>query len=239
MAIASDIIRDAYRESNIIASVSTPSTNELTEGLARLNSLILSTIGNEAGSELTDINIGGAYDQSYRCATCIPANVRLVLNLGSARTLNLHPHPYEGQRVAIADAAGTLGASNLALSGNGRQIEAASSLVLSTNGQTRQWLFRADTANWVNIASLIATDPMPLPTEFDDFFIVSLALRLNPRHSAKMAAESLAALERQRSQIRARYRRPRPLQDMGTLSLLGQGGVSDVRDSSTFNPLLP
>lgn len=232
MSLASAIITAAYRESNLVPIVSTPSANEITEALGRLNSLILSTVGNEAGGELHDITIGGAYDQSQFLSQWVPDNTRLVLDLASARSFSLHPHPYEGQRLAVADAANNLTSNNLTLSGNGRQIEGASSLVLSTSGTVRQWLYRGDTGNWVRITSLASSDAMPLPEEFDDYFITMLALRLNPRHGAAMSQESMAALTRQRDMIRARYRRPRAKQDLGTLSLLGQSG-----NTVGFDPL--
>jgi hypothetical protein len=224
VSLASAIITAAYRESNLIAIVSTPSTNEITEALARLNSLILSTVGNEAGGELHDITVGGAYDQSQFLSSWIPDNSRLILNLAAARSFFLHPHPYEGQRIAIADAGNNLSTRNLTLTGNGRTIEAASSVVLATNGLARQWLYRGDTGNWVKISSLASSDEMPLPEEFDDYFITMLALRINPRHGAKMSQESMAALTRQRDMIRARYRRPRAQQDLVT-GLMGSSGV--------------
>lgn len=236
MTLVSSIISDAYRESQLVPIVSSPTTNEAAEGLRLFNTLLLSTVGNEAGSELHDITIGGTYDQSHFCSSWVPCNSRLILNLAAARSFSLDPRPYEGQRIAIADAGNNLATRNLTLTGNRRQIEGASSLVLSTNGDNRQWLYRSDTGNWVRITALSATDTMPLPGEFDDYFIVSLALRLNPRHRQAMAQESVAALERQKQQIRARYRRPRPKQELGTLGLLGQSGCYDGFD---FNPLLP
>lgn len=220
MTLASAIIADAYRESNLVALVSSPSTLEQTEGLNRLNPLILSCVGNEAGQELRDLNIGGQFERQI--GEWVPHNARLVLNLAAAKTLKLHPRPHEGQRLAIIDAGGNLATRNLTLNANGRLIEGSATLVLNANGMGRQWMYRADTGNWAKISALAASDQMPFPQEFDDFFVTALAMRLNPRHSASMTKESLAVMERQRQQMRARYRRPRPPQDMGTLGLLGQ-----------------
>lgn len=213
----------------------TLTSSEQTEGLDLFNPLVQSTIGNEAGQELTDINIGGAYDQSSYCSPFIPANIRLAVNLTSARSFNLHPEPYEGQRLAVVDVAGNFATYNLTLVGNGRTIEFDVSEILATDNFYAQWIYRADIADWSRITDLIATDESPLPVEFDDYFIVSLAMRLNPRHGATLSQESMAALTRQRQQIRARYRRPRPKQEVGSLGLLGSG----LSGSGTFNPLLP
>lgn len=222
MTLASEIISRAYRESNITAIVSSPSTAEQTEALNLLNPLILSVIGNEVGEQLHDINIGGSYDQSQFCSSWVPENARLVLSLGSTRTFSLHPDPYEGQRLAMADVAGNLATANLVLTGNGRKIEGATSLTLSTNSMTRQWLFRADTANWVKITDLLASDQMPFPEEFDDYFVTRLSMRLNPRNGVSTAQETAEAMQRAERQLRARYRRPRRQQETGAKGLMGQ-----------------
>jgi hypothetical protein len=75
---------------------------------------------------------------------------------------------------------------------------------------------------------------MPFPTEFDDYFIIALALRLAPRHSARLGPDSVAMLERARSQIRARYRKPRPVQDMPR-GLLGQSRSAFGLTQADFN----
>lgn len=235
MTTASGLITAAYRESNLISLVATPTTNEQTEALNRLNPLVLSTIGSEAGNELTDIQIGGTYDQSSSVTTFIPANSRLALNLSAATTYKLNPLPLDGERVAIADAAANLNTNNLTLSGNGRRIETAASVTLNTASLSRQWMYRADLGNWVRLTDLALSDAMPFPEEYDDYFIVSLALRLNPRHSASLAPESQAALERSKQQLQARYRTPRPTQDWGSLGLMGQSSSS--LGGAVFNPL--
>lgn len=224
MTLASEIISRAFREANLITINRSPTTTEQTEALNLLNSLILSTIGMEAGEELTDIQVGGTYDRSS-FFTYVPANARLVVNQSGSRTLLLHPEPYDGQRVAWVDASANFATYNLTIDPNGRQIGgSASSLVLSTNGDNRQYLYRADTGNWVRLTSLAASDTMPFPIEFDDYFIIGLAIRLAPRNSAPIPQESLAVLDRMQGQIQARYRRPRPQQDLGSLGLMGQEG---------------
>lgn len=230
MTLASSIIQSAYRESEVVMKVSTADAIEIAEGLSLLNSLVLSVVGNEVGKELHDIALGGAYDQSQFLTSWIPENVRLVLNLGTARSVSAHPRPYEGQRMAVADAANNLATRNLTISGNGRLVEGAASVVLNVNGMARQWMYRGDTGNWVRITSLAAGDEMPFPIEFDDYFITRLAMRINPRHSVSLTKETLAALQRAETQLRARYRRPRRQQDMGSLGLLNSNGFGGCFD---------
>lgn len=205
MTLASSIITDAYRESNLIPMGNAPNTNQTTEALGRLSSLILSTIGNEVGDSLDELNIGGNYDQSTVCSDAIPDNARLVLNLSSARTLNLDPYPFEGQRLSFVDVAGNLATYNLTLDGNGRKIEGGATIVLSTNSDTRQWMYRSDLGEWVKVTTLASSDALPFPIEFDDYFITMLAMRLNPRYGQALAAETVMTLKRSRNQLRARY----------------------------------
>lgn len=222
MTTLSSIITAAYRESNLVAIVSTPSTLEQAEALSLLNSIILSVVGNEVGQELSDLMIDGEFDQSEVVSDWCPENVRLICNLNGGRTVSLMPNPYEGQRVAVVDAKGNFSTSNLVLDANGRKIEGAATLTLTTNSTASQWLYRADTANWTKITSLLSSDQMPFPVEFDDYFITRLAMRLNPRHGRNLAPETAQALVRAEQQIAARYRRPREQQDLGTFGLLGQ-----------------
>lgn len=239
MTTASSIISAAYRKNDLVAKVSSPDTIEIAEALALLNAIILSAVGFEAGEDLADLNYGGNYDQSSACSPYVPANARLVLNLSAATTLNLHPQPYEGQRLAVADAASNLATRNLILSGNGRTIEGATSLTMSTSGDSRQWLYRADTANWVKITSLVAADQMPFPVEFDTYFITRLAVELNPQHNTDTPQEVVETMQRSERKLRARYRKPRPQQDMPS-GLLASGsspfglGINDFYAGRTF-----
>jgi hypothetical protein len=235
MATAAEIIQRAYRESNLIAIGSTPTAAEQTEGLSLLNSLIQSTIGSEVGLPLTDLNVGGTYDQTAFCSPWIPENVRLILNLTGPLTFKLDPMPYDGQRFAIVDSANTLDTCNLTLDGNGRTLELDATELFNTEGLVAEFMYRADQANWVRVTDLVATDDMPFPTEYDDYFIVMLAVRLNPRHSRNLTPESQMALQRQRSQIQARYRKPRTPNDPGSLGLLHQRRGPFGESTAAFN----
>jgi hypothetical protein len=206
LTLASQIITDAYRESNLIPLNGTPSTAQVTEGLSRLNNILLSTIGNEVGTDLKDFNVGGPYDQSVDFSYWLPTNSRLVCNTTAAVTLYLDPSPTEGQRLAIVDTLGTLPTYPVTLNGNGRQIEGASSLLLNDDYMTREWIYRADTGNWVRIATLVAADQLPFPPEFDDYFQLRLALRLNPMYGQTLSPEQVASLKQGRRNIRSRYR---------------------------------
>lgn len=222
MATASETITAALREGNLLGINATPTTVQQTEGLALLNSILLAAIGFDAGQELSPLNVGGAYDDSPIAAEFVPENARLILNLTGPRTFRLHPRPYDGQRIAVADAGGNLATYNLTLDGYGRTIEGADTKVLSTDGATLQWLYRADLADWKAIGSLGLSDDLPFPIEFDDYFRILLAARLNPRYGQELQQGSATWFDEIQRRFEARYRKPRPVQDWGTPGLLGQ-----------------
>lgn len=216
MTLISQILTDAYRDSGIIAIDDTLDSDKQTEGLRVLNRLYKSLFSHELGEPLTDINYGkidlnnayakaldysGEIDSAY-----VPANYRVILNIDAAKTLYLPPDPQDGARFAVKDNAGNLATYNVTVNANGRQIEDADTVVLSTNSLSRQWFYRADTGNWVRVADLAVVDQSPLPEEFDELLILILALRVNPRHGAEMSSGSIEALKRIRKQFRARYK---------------------------------
>lgn len=211
MTLVSQIITDAYRESNLVPLVSTPNTNQVNEALGRLNPLVLSTVGNEAGMDFTDVNVGGNFDQTFTVTDWIGDDLRLILNLTADTTLKLDPYPKDGQRIAVVDAAQNLVTNNLTLDANGRTIEGGASGTLNSNGLNRHWMYRADLGDWVRIAALTTTDQLPFPSEFDDYFVIMLAMRINPRYRQALAEETIQALKRSRAQLRARYNKPRQI----------------------------
>lgn len=223
MALASDLIKRGYRRSNLIPLVGAPNAAQTVEGLEHFNGVMLSAVGSVAGAELRDLNVGGSFDMSQYATDWVPDCARLVLNLDGARTLKLDPCPYEGQRVAIVDPKGNLSGSPLTLDGNGRKIEGVAALVLNVDGLDRQWIYRADKGEWVRISALAEGDTFPFPVEFEDYFVTMLAVRLNPQYGQAMPESVSFALRDAEGRFSARYRRPRPVQETGSLGLLGQG----------------
>lgn len=236
MTLVSEIIKAAYRESNLIALAATVSSNQSTEALNRLNPLVLSTIGNEVGDNFQDITIGGDYDQSSLVGTWLPDNARLLLNLTAAKAYDLDAYPYDGQRLAVVDVGSNLATYNVVLSGNGRLIEGAASLTLNTDDLARQWMYRRDTGNWVRVTTLTTGDELPFPSDFDDYFITMLAMRLNPRYGQELHPATLESLRRSRSQLRARYSNPREIEpDLDTRGFLSDTTVYGHYGTHDFN----
>lgn len=235
MTLLSEIIQQAYRDANIIPVGASPTTAESTEALKRLQVIIGSVLGNEAGEGLSPFPIGSnGVTTSWvpSVPSYIPLNTRLNCNLSAAQTLYLHPDPQDGSRLAVVDAKGNFATYNLTLNGNGRKVDGAATDVLSTNSQSIQYFYRADIGDWkvITISSMVAGDTFPFPEEFDDMFIVLLAMRLNPRNSQPISQESMLMMERSRDQFRARYAQTIATPaDPGVRRLsLGGGGYSDA-----------
>ena len=70
MTTVSQLITDAYRESNLIAVNSSPTSPEQTEALRLLNRVVKSLFGNEMGDPLDTIPLGKGNTQT-------PSNVPL------------------------------------------------------------------------------------------------------------------------------------------------------------------
>lgn len=217
MTTVLEIIRDAYRESNLIALGDVPSADQLDEGLTLLKRYRLSVYGTEAGEQLDPMPIGRHniqrpqgypwYDQvPDNTNWFVPANVRLYLNLEFAQIVYLSPNPMDGTRFAFRDESDNLSTYNFTVRGNGRQIDDQTELTFSTDGDAREYFYRSDLSGWKVIDPLTPYDDWPFPEEFDDMFVIGLAMRLNPRNVIQTAPESVAAYKRLLLMFEARYR---------------------------------
>lgn len=234
-SIVSDIITDAYRESNLIALSASPTTPQATEGLRRLQTLIFSTLGNEVGYDFEDWTVRN--DETIIKPSSVPLTVaqaaawyvnpqaRLQCSLTEATTLDLDPYPTDGQRFAVNDVLGNFNTFNLTLNGNGRTVLEQPSLVLSVNGLHREFMYRADLGNWVEITLLSLTDEMPFPEDFDDYFTTGLAMRVNPRYGREVPEESMVRYGLQRNQLIARYDQQQYLRQRSPEIRQGAGGA--------------
>lgn len=215
MTTISQIISDAYRETNLTAVGVDPTSAEQTEALRLLNRVILALFGYELGEPLYPMALGqGNIDTPDNVPRYMddiiefypPENTRLQCNLESAKTINLPPQPRDGSRFAVVDNSGNFSTYNLTINGNGRLIEGADSIVLNTSGEQSQWFYREDTGNWAKLATLAIDDDSPFPEEFDDFLILKLALRINTRNGSALNPESQLILQQSVNKFVSRYR---------------------------------
>jgi hypothetical protein len=255
MTTVSDIILDAYRESNLIPVSTTPTVAEQTEGLRLLNRIFLSAIGNKAGDRLQPFPFGRnnvAFPTSYDIDSYIytsnwfvPLNKQLVLNLTEPKTIRLHPYPQDGSKFGVVDVSENLATFPLTIEGNGRNIDGSPTITLNTDGLKKNWFFKQDLGGWVEIPdTLAANDPWFFPKEFDDMFITLLAMRLNPRHGQNMSVESAQALKTAQSEFKARYGQERNVTSDPGLYRLSYpanhfNNFDTIDDTSTFNVGVP
>ncbi len=213
--LVTSIISDALRETNLIPLGISPSTNQQAEAFGKLTSVVESVLGNEVGENLRPFPLGRMginnpsgfpwWDNQVPGNIFVPTNLRIMCNLDGAGFINLHPMPHDGARMGIVDVAGTFATNPLTIYGNGRMIEGAASMVYNTANEVREWMYREDLGNWVVVSPITLTGTMPFGPEFDDFFIISLAMRLNPRYGQIMHPASMKTLEEQTTKLTARY----------------------------------
>lgn len=234
MTLVSTLIRDAYRESNLISITADPTTAEQDEGLRLFQEVVSSVYGSEAGEQLDPLPLGQNninrpqgypwYNQTPDWTDWyLPPNTVMVLNLTAPLTVWLDPNPTDGQRFGLQDVSNNLSTNNLTLNGNGRLIDGETSVVFNTDGANKEYFFRQDTGNWYVVDPLDLTDTFPFPTEFNPMFSILLAQRLNPRHATAMDPQSSATLGKLINQFKARYRQHQQMpSELGVLRTTGQ-----------------
>jgi hypothetical protein len=215
MTLTPEIIFDAYRESNLIAATATLEDWQSSEGLRLLNRIVSGAYGFEVGDPLEDWPIGqygiANEDKAWWCAHTWkwPAiNSRLIAASDEAQNVYFPPQPSDGSRMAIIDPNGLLAAAPVTVHGNGRTVQGAETQVIDTDGAELIWFYRAELGDWVLLSTLTgaADEDFPFPSEFDDYFITTLAGRVNPRYGRALSEETVVALTRTLGKLRARYR---------------------------------
>jgi hypothetical protein len=157
-----------------------------------------------------------------------PINVRIVCGVDeTGHTLWFPQYPYDGSRMEIV--ANPAMTEAVDLSGNGRAIEGAETYTFNPGDQPRQWLYRADTANWVSIGGDLALeDELPLPSEFDDFFVCGVAIRLTALDRIDPQQPTIAAYNAVEKKIYQRYYQP------GIMSYGGQNAVPSFQSYNNY-----
>lgn len=221
MTLVSQIITDAYRQGDLIPLGLVPSAEQQTEALRYLNRLLQSSFGHEIGEPLEAFPVGNknyerpsgypGYSEVPDNDWFLPKNQRAVLNLNEAVSIFLTPAPDDGSRFAITDAANNLDTNPLTIVGNGRMFEGQGSVTISTPGFSGEWFYRADLGNWLKVSPILTTDEFPVPSEFDEYYITMLAMRLNPAYSITLDPQSMEVLRRAKAQLQARYKQVIPV----------------------------
>jgi hypothetical protein len=240
MSTLRQIVIDAFRESGIIGVGDEPDGDEFTEAFRKLQNVIDSLFGAELGENLSTFDFGtsGVVSETDKVSNLveIPENSRLIFNSAAVSSLHLPAVPNDGARLAVLDNLGNFATYPLTIYGNGRTIESAQTLVCNTNSFTREWFYRDDLGQWVKVTNLLAGDDSPFPKEFDDFLIILLALRINPRYGAETHQETSEYFAGLKRKFRARYRQTRPQDAELGLIRLSSSYYSLQSDFNTGRP---
>src|SRR6185437_8188280 len=172
MTIASDLIQAAYREGNLIPVGKSPTTDEQTEALDRLNGYINGVFGNEVGENLADWEVPAPQRTApiaanfpqlpYPQNTAVdlygpapsditpsvwqtpPKNSRIIFGGSVDQTVYFPESPNDGSRMSLISGASLVDGTVLTISGNGRKIEGVASQEFTAPFDMRQWIYRAD-----------------------------------------------------------------------------------------------
>lgn len=230
MTLVSQAIIDAYREGNLIAVESEPSAAQQDEALRLLNRIVSGVYGAEAGEELRPVSLSSIDGGD------VSPNTHLFLNVSAPGTLKLPANPDDGCRFAITDVGQSLATYPLTLDGNGRRIEGSLTLEVNTT-YDREFFYRADCGSWEEVELLSFADELPFPGKFDDYFIIALAIRLNPRYGQQLDPQTAATYQRLQRQLRTRYRQfTQVASELGLLKLSGSQQLlnNDIEDDTVY-----
>lgn len=218
--LVSEIIQQAFRESNLIPVGTSPNAAEQTEALAVFNRLVNSLYGFELGENMFDWQVPFVYtapynetnprdpygDNTIQQNNIQPVqNRRLVTQLSANTTVYFPQFPNDGARMGLADTGS--GVFELTINGNGRLIEGAASVTVTpATDAPRAWLYRADLGEWVRVDSLATSDDSPFPEQFDDMLVAGLCIRLAPRYGVQVDESTALAFNKGKTAFKARYR---------------------------------
>lgn len=158
-----------------------------------------------------------------------PINVRLLCKADTdGHTIWFPQFPYDGSRMEITDIGMT---QPVTLDSNGRYIEALgqTTYTFSPSDTPKQWLYRADKALWMAIEGDLALDSeLPLPADFDDFFVCGLAIRLCALDRIDPQPATISAYTLTNKKIMDRYYQP------GIMSYGGQNAVPSFQAYNNY-----
>ena len=241
MTTNSTLIQAAFRECNFIEQGATPTDGENTEALRLLQSMVDSLMGSTVGIKYRAWHIPDPFNtapdnrrypaltdspnsKAVRDLAYPPMQSRVILRNDAAQTIYFQSQPLDGAIMSIVDAGFT---ANVTLDANGMFFGTTANTRTETiepraegRNPTREYVFREDTASWNLTSSLTLGGEMPYPSQFDDYWITGLALRLTPSFGAKQMEVTLGRFREMTTFIRGWYRQQQEvlIGDAGTPS---------------------
>lgn len=252
MTTAAALVSRAFREGNLIPIGKAPTSAEQVEGLAVLNSYMLSIFGFEVGSKLREWPVpphqrvagptrtypllpGAERSLVPTYPLQVPANSRIIWD-GSDQHVYMHPKPADGALVALALGSGASAANvgSITVDGNGRRIDGDDTFVMAeADFVLQRWFYRADLAQWISIRPLALADEMIFPVEFDDLWVCMGMIRLAPSFGKQISTATATRVTEMKTLLQTRYFQTEPTASGGEeLAPSWQSFDSTVRPGS-------
>ena len=224
MATGSAIVKNAFREGNLIAASAELTADQLAEGLDVLNNFIDTVYGFELGENLFDWPFpprNNAPTQSRyplfprdeslaaRVWPYPPPNVRILLGVDLATTLTLPPAPEDGARLQFVN----VGAQDVAIQveTNGRLFGGSTNpSTTPTELHQQRYFYRADLADWVLIETATADAQVPFPPTYDELLELAVLSRLSSRFGRALTPDQVQRHMRLISKLKSQYRQKTP-----------------------------
>lgn len=231
MLTASEIVKEAFREGNLVPldaetgiPVTTPGQDA--EGLKILNRFIGSLYGMELGEFAQDWTVPPSQTSPVPARFPIrpksealpsdvwpypPGNVRVITKLVADTTLYLPQSPDDGARIELVNVGGVTGFS-LTFDANGRLVRGAETSTDTDDAWNGvKLLYRADLSDWTAIVDLTADVVSPLPSVYDDLLSLGTFIRLAPRYGSNVTPEHQNTYSRLMKRIKTQYRQVVPM----------------------------
>lgn len=172
MTTVAALIERACRSTGVCPEAQPVTAYQSEVGVDAFNEIIDSLPALGVGDVLTTKRVTSAYTVQS------PSILHVIAT--AALTITLPKEPKDGYRVKVVDVAANFATNNVTIARNGWQIAgAASDVTLSTNGQTKEYMFRADLGDWKDITRpLTAASTVPFPAEFDGPLAAILGVRI-------------------------------------------------------------
>jgi len=209
MATCANTIKLALRKLRVIGHGESPDSTQQADALTELNAYIEELLGNGGSLDWKPIYTTASMTVSWD----YPAQ-RIHCKHGSAITITLPKGTTsaplaDGFRLEVHDVANVASTYNITIARNGWLINgSAANYTISTSGQSKRFMFRADLGDWTLASTLVAGDNLPFPTEFDLPIALLLAHRLGGEYGQQLAQQDLYAAIAGKAKLRARYAKP-------------------------------
>lgn len=227
MITAKQIIKNGFRELNLLSVKEAVVPGQEAEALELLNTFLNSLYGVELGEFSLDWPVPPSTTAPVLSNfpqrpvnknlpadvwPFPPGNVRLLLNLKADTKIFLPQAPDDGARIQIVNI-GPATTFKLTLDGNGRLVDGGTTFTDLPSALTGvNLLYRADLGDWIDVKNMVLTDFSPLPAVYDDLLAIGVAIRLGPRYGRAVSKESAGRFLQLVKRLKAQYRQfvPQP-----------------------------